>query len=307
MTTRYIDILRDWNFWDKKIDPGILRPKYVEKLLWYADFQEIIAISGVRRSGKSTLLRQIIAGLNKKKGVPFKNTLHINFEDPRLSSERIDATDLFEIFKEYREQFKPKGKIYIFLDEVQKVTRWEQFVRTIYDLPSSKNKVHFFVTGSNSSVFASNLITSLTGRLINFSVSPLSFAEFVCFPRKRRDFSKAFEEYTRFGGFPQVVLEKDENKKRDLLISYYNAIVENDIVIRHGIRNKEKIIELAKYLLSTVGSLVSTYSLEKTLGIGNADISRYLSYIEESYLISSVPFVWSRMFSGDMYTICSCL
>lgn len=290
MTSGYIEILSDWNFWGKKLDTGILRREYVDKLNWFADFEEVIAISGVRRSGKSTILRQLIADLNSKRKIPFKNILHINFEDPRLSADRLDARDLFDIFDEYKKALKPKKKIYVFLDEVQKVSRWEQFVRTLYDLHDKKNTLKFFVTGSNSTVFTSRLVTSLTGRIINYSVYPLSFKEFGSFrPAKEKDNLKSLEEYLKFGGFPQVVLEKDTDKKRELLISYYTAILENDVILRYDIKNKEKLKELALYLLSNTGNLISSYALEKTLGMGDADINRYISYLEEAYIVSRLP------------------
>lgn len=287
MISRYIEILSDWNFWEKKIDTGVLRREYVDKLEWYADFKEVIAVSGIRRSGKSTILRQLIIGLNSRKKVPFENILHINFEDPRLSANKLDARDLFDIFNEYKEKLKPKGKIYVFLDEVQMVSRWEQFVRTLYDLHDKKNVLKFFVTGSNSTIFTSRLATSLTGRIINYFVYPLSYKELLGFRRaEKKDDLRFLEEYLKFGGFPQVVLEKDNDKKRELLISYYNAILENDVILRYDIKNKEKIKELAVYLLSNTGNLISSYALEKILGLGNADISRYIGYLEEAYLVS---------------------
>lgn len=289
MASRYLQILTDWNFWEKKIDVGTLRKNYVDKLQRYADFEEVIAISGVRRAGKSTLLQQLIVDLNKKKKVPFINTLHINFEDPRFAAEKLDAVDLFKIFEEYQKNLKPKGKIYIFLDEVQKVARWEQFVRTLYDLHDRKNDLKFFITGSNSTVFSSKLATSLTGRIINYAVSPLDFKEFIAFKDKQKNKLKLLDEYLLFGGFPQVVLEKDENKKRDLLISYYNVILENDVIVRYDIKNKDKLKELALYLLSNISNLVSSYALEKILDFGNPDINRYIDYFEEAYLISRVP------------------
>ena len=233
MASRYLEILNDWNFWDQEIDTGVKRQGYLDRLLHLVSIGEVVAISGVRRCGKSTILRQFIVEIHKTKKVPFRNTLHINFEDPRMGQD-LNAVDLFEIYKEYKEKLKPRGKVYLFLDEVQSVARWEKFVRTLYDL---KENAVFIVTGSNSTVFSSKLSTVLTGRVIEMPVAPLSFAEYA-------DFNKGnFDEYLRFGGFPFVVLEKNEEKKREILISYYNGILENDVIIRNGIKNKEKIKE----------------------------------------------------------------
>lgn len=279
MASRYLEILNDWNFWEKDIDTGINRRGYLDRLSHLVSIGEIVAISGVRRCGKSTILRQFIRELHKTKKIPFRNTLHINFEDPRFG-QSLDAVDLFEIYKEYKKELKPRGKIYLFLDEVQSVARWEQFVRTLYD---TKENAAFIVTGSNSTVFSSKLSTVLTGRVIEMPVAPLSFAEY-------GDFTKGnFDEYLRFGGFPFVVLEKNEEKKREVLISYYTDILENDVIIRNGIKNKEKVKDLVLYLLSNTGNLASSYALEKMLKISDGEVSRYMDFLEEAYLISRTP------------------
>lgn len=283
METRYLDVLKDWNFWENEIDTGVVRRSHVDKLEWYNEFQEVIAISGVRRCGKSTILRQLIADLHKKKRVPYRNTLHINFEDPRLEAQKLDANDLFKLFEEYKNNLKPRGKIYVFLDEVQKVGRWEQFVRALYDLHDRKNDLKFYVTGSNSTVFTSKLATALTGRIMNYHMAPLSYREFCDFGGKN------IKDYLKFGGFPKVVLEKDESRKREVLISYYEVILETDVISRNDLKNKEKIRELTSYLLANSGNLVSSYSLEKMLGVGDADISKYIDYFQEAYLFSKVP------------------
>ncbi|MBI3559462.1 ATP-binding protein [Candidatus Gottesmanbacteria bacterium] len=279
MASRYLEILNDWNFWEKDIDTGVKRRGYLDRLSYLISIGEIVAISGVRRCGKSTILRQFIKELRETKKVPFRNTLHINFEDPRFG-QSLDAMDLFEIYKEYKEKLKPKGKIYLFLDEVQSVARWEKFLRTLYDL---EENAAFVVTGSNSTVFSSKLSTVLTGRVIEMPVAPLSFAEYSGFS------DGDFDEYLRFGGFPLVVLEKNEEKKREILISYYTDILENDVIIRNGIKNKEKVKDLALYLLSNAGNLVSSYALEKMLKISDGEVSRYLKFLEEAYLISRAP------------------
>lgn len=213
LTRRYLEILNDWNFWEKQPEMGIKRASYLDRLQNLSSLGQIVAISGVRRSGKSTILRQFIIQLNQTKKVPFKNTLHFNFEDPRFG-QNLDAVDLFAIYKEYKEKLKPKGKIYFFLDEVQNVARWEKFVRTLFDL---KENAAFIVTGSNSTVFSSKLSTVLTGRVIEMPVTPLSFAEFLTFKKEKADKLKLLDEYLYFGGFPLVVLEKDESKKGKFL------------------------------------------------------------------------------------------
>jgi predicted AAA+ superfamily ATPase len=280
MAKRYLDILDRWNFWHQKLDTGIFRKRYWQKLLDLASTEEVVAVCGVRRGGKSTILRQLIWELHQQKQVPLANTLHVNFEDPRFEKEDLDATDLFALYKEYQQSLKPKGRVYFFLDEVQKVTRWEKFVRTLYDL---KENVKFYVTGSNSLVFASKLSTVLTGRMVRLTVAPLSFAEF-------KDFGgQNIDQYLRLGGFPRVVLEEDEGNKNDVLVSYYQDILENDVILRNSLKNKTKVKRLTLYLLSNAGNLVSTYALAKLLKLTDAEVGKYLDFLEEAYLISRTP------------------
>jgi len=139
------------------------------------------------------------------------------------------------------------------------------------------------VTGSNSLVFASKLSTVLTGRMVRLTVAPLSFAEF-------KDFGgQNIDQYLRLGGFPRVVLEEDEGNKNDVLVSYYQDILENDVILRNSLKNKTKVKRLTLYLLSNAGNLVSTYALAKLLKLTDAEVGKYLDFLEEAYLISRTP------------------
>lgn len=285
----YINILTDWNFWhNHKIDLGIKRRRYLTLFNRFIQMPEIISVGGVRRCGKSTILLQLIQEIHLKKHVPYENCLYVNFEDPRLG-ENLKATHLFELFEEYTNNFRPKGKVYLFLDEVQKVDQWEKFCRTIYD--QHKN-IKIFVTGSTSKTFDSDLSQLLSGRVINFNVSPLDFIEFLDFKKVKHNSSqinKLFDEYLEFGGFPRVVLEENKTNKRSLLISYYETIIENDVILKNHIKNKTELKDLTRYVLSNIGNQISSYALEKTLKISNENIGRYLNFLEESFIISRIP------------------
>lgn len=283
----YINILSNWNFWGKKIDTGIRRPKYLSQLMKLEKLSEAVVLSGVRRSGKSTILLQFLELLHKKNGVSPDNTLYVNFEDPQLG-ESLAGNDLFAIFDAYRSKLKPKGKIYLCLDEVQNVSGWERFVRVLID---QKQEVKVFVTGSTSTLLESKASTSLTGRAVGVPVHPLDFEEFLQFKKAKKSRADQYiDEYLYFGGFPRVVLTEPESIKRDLLISYYETILERDVILRNNIKNKREIKQLARFVLSNDGSLVSSYALEKTMKISNENINRYLSFFEEAFIVSRVPF-----------------
>lgn len=279
--TNYINTLKDWNFWEKVVDSGIARPKHLDVLLPWAALPEIVAVTGVRRSGKSTILLQLLQELHRKKRVPYRNTLYINFEDPRLEN-CLHPNGLFELVAEYRRYLKPKGRIYIVLDEIQRVSDWEKFCRTIYD---QKENIKLFVTGSTSRTFTSDLSHLLSGRIIIHAVTPLDFQEFMHFRKGKGD----LDEYLQFGGFPRVVLEENEVNKTTILVSYYDTIIENDVILKNDIKNKTELKHLAHFALSNIANQISSYSLEKVLHISNENISRYLNFLEESFIIARTP------------------
>jgi uncharacterized protein len=285
----YLKILESWNFWkNKKIDTGVKRKKYLQNLMPVLKMPEIISLGGIRRCGKSTILLQLIRELYLKMGVPYKNTLYVNFEDPQLEN-NLAATDLFDLLKEYKNKIKPKGRIYLFLDEIQNIERWEKFCRTIYD---QKENIKIFVTGSTSRTFNSDLTRLLSGRIVNMNVYPLDFEEFLDFKKKKKDLRQVkqlFNEYLEFGGFPRVVLEENETNKKMLLASYYETIIEKDVILKNDIKNKAEVKNLARFILSNISSQISGYALEKTLKISNENIARYLNFLEESFVISRIP------------------
>jgi hypothetical protein len=227
-----------------------------------------IILSGVRRCGKSTLLRQMI-----KKS---KSFYYFNFEDPSaVNFELADFETLNQIFNE------ECGKSnYYFFDEVQNVEKWELFVRAMLD----KGK-YFVITGSNASLLSRELGTRLTGRHLNYELFPFSFSEFLKFTGKKQDI-KSFQEYFIAGGFPQYLKSWRSESLQDL----FNDIITRDILIRHKVRNLKSLKEMAVYLITNVGKEFSYNSLKKTFGLGsvNSAIS-FVSFFEDSYMLFTVP------------------
>ena len=244
---------------------GILRPIYVRQIEDWLDRPEIIIIKGIRRCGKSTILQQV-ASRTKKRSV------YINFDDYRLLQD-LNITLLEETIKAFPDYD------YYFFDEIQKVKGFEKWLRTNYDIKSHKK---FIISGSNISLFTPSLGTVLTGRNITFEIFPFNYKE------AKEHIS--FEDYLLYGGFPEVILEKDKEKKKLLLTQYFDDILLRDIFERYPIVATQQFKALAQYIISNTGIKISANKLAKELNINSRSAESYLSYLIDAYLIFEVPF-----------------
>ena len=275
-----IEVLKKWNPWEAVVDAGVNRPKYVQNIYPYLERKEVIVLKGIRRSGKSTIIKQLITELIKNK-VDKKQILYLNLDDYNFANEL--TMRLFEdVLKAYKNYSKNNQKVYFFIDEVQKINGWEKWIRTKYDLNAN---IKFVVSGSSASLLSKELSTLLTGRNLSFKIMPLSFKEFLEF---RKDGS--LEEYLKFGGFPEVVLEQSEEKKLFILRQFFEDIIHKDIVDRYNIRNAKQLIELARYLVSVSGSKTSLKKLSKVFGLSDATLALYVSYMIDAYLLFEVSY-----------------
>ena len=200
---------------------GHTRKKYINEIVSVLDRKEIIILKGIRRSGKTTIIKQIIKHL--KKTISEKQILYVNLDDynflPHLSIKLLD----FII-----EQLPKTKKCYLFLDEIQKIPNFESWLRTQYD---REIKIKFIISGSNSSLLAKDLATLLTGRNLTFEIFPLDYSEF-------KEFSKGkIDEFLTYGGFPEVVLEKNKENKLKLLRGYISDIINKDILYKNEVRD----------------------------------------------------------------------
>jgi len=244
---------------------GILRKNYISKIESWLDRPEIIIIKGIRRCGKSTILQQVASRTKKK-------SIYINFDDYRLL-QNLDVKLLESVLEVF-----PDADYYFF-DEIQKVHGFEKWLRTHYDIKTHKK---FIISGSNISLFAPSLGTVLTGRNITFEIFPFDFQEAIEFVN--------YEEFLEYGGFPEIVLEKDKEKKKQLLIQYFDDILLRDIFERYPIIATQQFKALAQYIISNTGIKISPNKLAKELNINQRSAESYLSYLIDAYLIFEVPF-----------------
>lgn len=294
-----IAILEEWNFWSKPFRENFVRETYEKEVVHKASTNEIIFLKGVRRSGKSTILLNHIKNLSKE-GIPKENILFVNLEDPRFATS-LSLELLEEIKQAYLYYINPKNKPYIFLDEVQNIDGFEKWLLKEYELQTS----YLFATGSNSKLLSKEIGSSLSGRYLDIQVSPLSFKEYLTFNHvlmekpydlisKQTEIERHFEQFMLYGGFPKVVLTPDVVLKEAELKSYFDSILLRDVVARYQLDNFRILEQLSIFLLSSISNSISITKVKNRLGVSHDLASRYMEYLENTYMIQSVPlFDWS--------------
>jgi len=269
----------------KLFDTGVPRLKNYPLLEKYVQTSEILLILGARRTGKSTLVYQLI---DKLKVIP-ESVLFINLDEPLFQSKTEDPSFLSNLIEEYMIQHEHVQKFYVCIDEVQNYRHWIQTIKTLHDV---NKKIKFVLTGSTSSLLKNTASTRLSGRYFTATIFPLSFKEFLEFSELQKNTilqkQQAVSRYVHFGGFPRVVLEKDELLKQDLLKSYFQTIYLKDIIFPHNIRSNNDIFDLLYFILSNVGTPFSYNKMAKSLSISTDTVKEYISYAEQSYLLYSV-------------------
>ena len=252
---------------------------YISK---FRDTPFIIIISGIRRSGKSTLLHQTRLEYEN-------NNYYVNFDDERFVDFTVD--DFQTLYEILIELFGDKN--IFFFDEIQNIKMWERFVRRLHE---SGKKI--YVTGSNASMLSRELGTHLTGRNVPFSIYPFSFKEFLQLKKhsygslnrlttKQKSILKRyFNEYLEKGGFPEYL----QTEKKEYLKSLYENILYRDIITRYHLPQEKPIKEVVFYSASNIGKEISYNNLRKLTNLSSATtIREYFEYLENSYLAFLIP------------------
>ncbi|MDO8517116.1 MAG: ATP-binding protein [Nanoarchaeota archaeon] len=246
----------------------------------YMKGNEIVIITGIRRCGKSSLLKIISKKLNEK-------FVYMNFDDIRLTDFKIENfEDIEEIVSEI---YGIKTNVIYLLDEIQNVPSWERWVNNLY-----VKKIKVFVTGSNSSLLSSEISTFLTGRNKVIKLYPFSFREFLLFKRiktdyqttdERRAISQAFNEYFEKGGFPLVIINDDLSLSKQ----YFEDILNKDIIKRYNIKKVKELKDLILYLFSNVSKTYSYSALKQVSSIKSLSmINNYIEYLKNVFVASTI-------------------
>ena len=263
----------------------IYRPMYVDKIMAYVDTPFVKILTGVRRCGKSTILKMIMEKLKTQRCIPEDRIISCCYD----SMEYEDMTAK-QMYVQLKEQLSPDGKTYLFLDEVQEIEGWEKVVNSL----SSDFDVDLYITGSNSRMMSSEISTYLTGRYISFRIFTLSFSEYLMFKEKYAAVSDPQAElasYVRLGGFPAAHLQAySQDEIYTIVRDIYNSTIFSDIVKRNQIRKIDQLERVVKYTFNNVGNTFSAKSISDYLkserrSLDNETVNRYLEKLEKAYLL----------------------
>jgi predicted AAA+ superfamily ATPase len=279
------ELLYQYNpWWEEAFENENVKPreKYLIELRKYLDFKQIIILTGLRRVGKTTLMKLIIEE-QVNNGIEPNHILYVSLDDYLLRKNNI-----IEIINEFRQihKIKIEEKIYLFLDEVTYKEDFHVQLKNIYDSQNTK----LFVASSSASMLRDKK-ASLTGRAITIEIKPLDLDEYLYFNGitiKKRDkqlYKTHFLEYCKVGGLPENVL----NPNREYLMNLVDDIIQKDITAFHAIKNHQIVRDYFTLLMERSGKQLSINKIGKILGISPDTSKRYLGFFESTYLIHLLP------------------
>ena len=257
----------------------ITREHYIKKIREFYDSDLIKIITGIRRCGKSVILNQVIAEIKKKS----KNVIYLNFEDKKTISNINNADKLID----YVESNKKAGKCYVFFDEVQEVSNWYEACKTL-----RLRDISVFITGSNSKLLSKEFTKELSGRYVSFRIRPFVYKEITEYCKElNRDFS--IIDYLIWGGFPKRFEFNTDEARNTYLSDLEDTIIINDLINRYNIRKGELFKSIVNFILRSNSRIISSKSITDYVNNNYEACSintiiKYLSYLEEAYIIEKI-------------------
>lgn len=263
----------------------IYRPMYVERIMAFTDKPFIKILTGVRRCGKSTILKMIMDKLREERNLAEERIVSYRFDS--MEYEDMTAKQMYE---ELKGRLSSDFRTYLFLDEIQEIKGWEKVVNTLF----SDYDVDIYLTGSNSRMMSSEIETYLTGRYISFRIYTLSFEEYLNFKSKHSALLNVREElaeYIKLGGFPATHLQSySQDEVYTIVKDIYNSTIFSDVVRRNQIRKIDQLERVVKYTFQNVGNTFSAKSISDYLKsehrtIDNETVYSYLEKLEKAYIL----------------------
>ena len=267
----------------------IERASYIKKIMAYTDTPFIKILTGVRRCGKSTILKMIMEKLQSDRGIAKEQIVNYCFD-----SMEYDDMNAKQMYEELKSKLCHGKKTYIFLDEVQDVEGWEKVVNSL----ASDYDVDIYITGSNSRMMSSEISTYLTGRYVTFRIYTLSFEEYLMFKERYTSVKSNREElamYIKKGGFPATHLQEyGDDEIYTIVKDIYRSTIFSDIVRRNQIRKVDQLERIIKYAFDNVGNTFSAKSISDYLksqkrSLDNETVYAYLEKLEKAYLLHRCP------------------
>ena len=260
----------------------IERNIYLKKLIGFKDKQLIKVITGIRRCGKSTLLK-IFQNYLIENGVKQGQIITINFENPDYDNLR----DYKELYKFLKNKLAKNTKNYIFLDEIQNVPEYQKAIDGLYIM----DNVDLYITGSNAYFMSGELATLLSGRYIEIEMMPLSFKEYISAFPQQQDLSVLYRQYIENGSFPYITkLDDNKDQIRDYLSGIYNTVILKDVVARKKITDVPALESIVKFLFDNIGNITTPKKISDTMTskgrkISNHTVENYISALADCFIL----------------------
>lgn len=267
----------------------IYRPLYVNRIMAYTDTPFVKILTGVRRCGKSTILKMIAEKLQTERNIPEERIISCRYD-----SMEFEGMTAQQMYLQIKEKLSTDGRTYIFLDEIQEVDGWERVVNSL----AADFDTDIYITGSNSRMMSSEISTYLTGRYVSFRIFTLSFDEYLMFKKQYAtvsDIKSELADYIRLGGFPATHLQPfTPDEVYTVVRDIYNSTVFSDIVRRSQIRKIDQLERIVKYVFGNIGNTFSSKSIVNYLKseqrtLNNETVYAYLEKLENAYLLHRCP------------------
>lgn len=280
------DSLKRYNFWEGNVPLlGFLREYYTNTISMHTNNKLIKVLVGQRRAGKSYILRQVAHQLITS-GIHPENIFYINKEFIDFDFVR-NYKDLDKLIKLYKTKLNPKGKIYLFIDEIQNIVEWERFANSYAQ--DFTDSYELFISGSNSKMLSGELATLLSGRYVTFEVFPFSYAEYRGITHSETS-KQSYIHYMESGGLPELFVLPNADTKRNYIHAVKDTVLLRDIIQRYSIKDPKLLEDLFVYLVNNASNLLSINNIANYMKSNGRKttydtVANYISYIEDTFLV----------------------
>lgn len=265
----------------------VIRELYLKRLRPFYDSEMVKVITGIRRCGKSTIMRQIVEELSER-GITEEHIIYINFEDYQYR--KISTADA--LYEYVEAKIKDEEKYYLFVDEIQNVNEFELVINSF----RATHNISIFITGSNSKLLSGELATHLSGRTLSFRVMPFCFKEYYQYKTMKgtvKTKEELLDEYMTWGGFPLVCKEDDSTGKEVVLSNIFDSVVLKDIVLRNKVASPVVLERILEYVVANSSTTISGTGIANTLSeelqkVTPPTVYDYLRYFSEACICDKV-------------------